>query len=84
MSDFVRHTDHASCCCTECLFITHCGIPAEDPMWSEVELNGDMRVALYRLAGRVPPIWPKPGPWCGERPWFAILGIELDFNTGAS
>ena len=78
MSDFARHVDDATCACTTCLIVNHCGVHADDPMWAEIALAGDTRVALYLLTGQPPPIWPQPGPFCGERPWFALWGLGLD------
>jgi hypothetical protein len=83
MGDFTRHEPKIGCTCTTCLLIHTCGIPGDDPMWREVELYANMRVAMCLLVKREPPIGSRHGPWAGERPWLQLWGRALDFDEGA-
>jgi hypothetical protein len=83
MSDFAFHTASHTCRCTQCMLIRCGALEADWPAWRDVEFAGDVRVAMSRLTRREPAIWPQPGQWAGERAWFDLLGIGLEFGGSA-
>ena len=84
MGDFTHHEPRVGCTCMTCQLISMCGVPADDPMWAEIELYVAMREAMYWLTEAEPLIGSVHGPWCGERPWLQIWGRALDFGDGAN
>ena len=80
MSDFVFHSASHTCRCTPCVLVRCNALPDDWPDWREVEFSGDLRVLMCRLTGQLPMLTIPPGPWVGERPWFDLLGLGLDFG----
>jgi len=80
MSDFVSHVEHHTCWCTHCVLVRCVAVEADWPAWREVELEVDMKGAMVRLTRCEPMIWPQPGAWVGERAWFDLFGIGLQFG----